>query len=100
MNKDYSSWELEVSESLRLLKKELDKNQEAKELYNGFYVWDSKFIEKPEIMFIGINPGNGNPLNNGSINVNPSFQMSYLEYLDGENPTYTIAKETVKAFFF
>ncbi|MCB9302622.1 MAG: hypothetical protein H6566_18425 [Lewinellaceae bacterium] len=98
MNENYSKWEKEVLESLEALKEELDQNPKAKGLYNGFYVWDSKFIEKPEIMFIGINPGNGNPNNNGSIEVKPSFQMSYLEYLDGENPTYTIARDTVKAF--
>ena len=98
MNENYAKWEKDVLKSLETLKEELDQNPKAKGLYNGFHVWYSKFIEEPEIMFIGINPGNGNPNNSGGIEVKPSYQMSYLEYLDGENPTYTIARDTIKAF--
>lgn len=51
--------------------------------YNGFYVWDSKILQNPKIMFIGINPGNGNPENDvKKVITKPCQQMSYLEYLD------------------
>jgi hypothetical protein len=95
---DYTSWEQKVSDYLHQLKSELDKNETAKSLYNGFYVWDSKFIERPKIMFIGINPGDGDPNNNGGIVTSPRTMMSYNEFLDGENPTYTLARETVDIF--
>lgn len=94
----YNKWEENVKKSTEELKIRLDENQKCKELYNGFYIWDSKFVENPEIMFIGINPGDGNPNNDKSITVEPAWQMSYLEYLDGENPTYTLARENVKIF--
>ena len=91
----YENWEKNVLKSLDDLKYKLDQKKETKELYNGFYVWDSKLIFQPKIMFVGINPGDGNPNNDKNIKVKPEKQMSYLEYLDGENPTYTLAKETV-----
>ena len=88
MNEVYTKWEADVLKGLKAVKEKLDKNEQSKSLYHGFYIWDSKFIEEPEIMFIGINPGNGNPFNDRSkIEVKPCFQMSYLEYLDGDNPT-------------
>lgn len=91
-------WEKNVSEYLKTLKEKLDKNDKAKNLYNGFYIWDSKFIYRPKIMFIGINPGNGNPNNSKKIITSPEAQMSYLEYLDGENESYTLARETIEVF--
>ena len=91
---------IKLIDSLRVesLKIKIDKNEIAKSLYGGFYVWDSKFIENPEIMFIGINPGNGNPNNSGKIVTEPEQQISYMEFLDGENDSYTLAKETIKSF--
>jgi len=97
-NTKFIEWEQNVLENLQHLKTKIDKNEQAKKLYGGFYIWDSKFIENPKIMFVGINPGNGNPNNNGSITIKPEEQMSYLEYLDGENLSYTLARETVEAF--
>lgn len=94
----YENWNNDVEETLRELKAKIDQNETAKSLYGGFYVWDSKFIENPEIMFIGINPGNGNPNNSGKIITKPEHQISYMEFLDGENPTYRLAIETVKLF--
>ncbi|WP_211516850.1 hypothetical protein [Flavobacterium caeni] len=49
-------------------------------------------------MFIGINPGNGNPNNSGQIKIEPESQNSYMEFLDGENDSYTLAKETITSF--
>jgi len=92
------NWTTDISNKLAALKIKINSNEIAKSLYGGFYVWDSKFIENPEIMFIGINPGNGNPNNSGKIVTEPENQISYLEFMDGENPNYRLAKETIKAF--
>lgn len=94
----YQEWVSEVKDVLLGLKKKIDQNEIAQSLYGGFYIWDSKYIENPEIMFIGINPGNGNPNNSGEVNVEPQEQMSYMEFLDGENNSYTLARETVDVF--
>ena len=97
-NTKFIKWEQNVLENLQNLKTKIDQNEQAKKLYGGFYIWDSKFIENPKIMFVGINPGNGNPNNNGSITIKPEEQMSYLEYLDGENSSDSLARETVETF--
>lgn len=94
----YGKWSNEIKKTLSEIKNKIDKNEFAKSIYGGFYVWDSKLIENPEIMFIGINPGNGNPNNERKIKTEPEHQISYLEFLDGENDSYTLAKETVKSF--
>jgi DNA-binding transcriptional MerR regulator len=95
---NYKNWKNDIKNKLESLKIKIDKNEISKSLYGGFYVWDSKFIENPEIMFIGINPGNGNPNNSGKIVTEPEQQISYMEFLDGENDNYTLAKETIKSF--
>lgn len=99
-NTKFTEWEQNVLENLQNLKTKIDQNEQAKKLYGGFYIWDSKFIENPEIMFIGINPGNGNLNNNGSITIKPEEQMSFLEYLDPDDPNigYTLARETIDVF--
>lgn len=98
MNQEYIKWEKQVRDALQELKKDLDENEMAKSLYNGFYIWDSKFIVEPEVMFIGINPGDGNPNNNRYVKVKPAENMSYLEYWDENNTTYTLARETLEVF--
>ena len=95
---NYNNWKKDIAEKLAFLKIKIDQNDIAKSLYGGFYVWDSKFIANPEIMFIGINPGNGNPNNSGKVITEPEEQISYMEFLDGENDSYTLAKETIKSF--
>ncbi|OAD90897.1 hypothetical protein A7A78_13160 [Aequorivita soesokkakensis] len=99
-NERFKNWEKDVLKGLEAQKKIIDQNEQAQHLYGGFYIWDSKYILNPEIMFIGINPGNGNPSNNGSLNYKPESQMSYLEFLDTEEPnlTYTLARETIDVF--
>ena len=92
------NWTKEVKHYLENIKELLDQNEEAKKLYNGFYIWDSKLIYNPKIMFIGINPGDGDENNDGSIKTLPEEEMSFLQYLDGNNPTYTLARETVEVF--
>jgi hypothetical protein len=93
----YENWILKVKPWLHSLKEKLDANELARELYNGFYIWDSKFIQNPQLMFIGINPGDGNPNNNRSIRTEPEEQFAYIEFMDGENDSYTLARETVEA---
>ncbi len=95
---NFKNWTSDISTKLASLKAKIDKNEIAKSLYGGFYVWDSKLIENPEIMFIGINPGNGNPNNSGQIVTEPENQISYMEFMDGENDKYTLAKETIQSF--
>ena len=95
---NFKNWTNDISTKLASLKAKIDKNEIAKSLYGGFYLWDSKLIENPEIMFIGINPGNGNPNNSGQIVTEPENQISYMEFMDGENDKYTLAKETILAF--
>lgn len=97
-NLSYKNWSSNIQEVLSTIKLKIDGNDIAKSFYGGFYVWDSKYIESPEIMFIGINPGNGNPNNSGQLITNPEPQISYMEFLDGENPNYKLANETVKSF--
>lgn len=94
----YQTWSDDIKTSLTDLKNRIDLNEISKSLYGGFYVWDSKYIENPEIMFIGINPGNGNPNNSGEVITEPELQISYMEFLDGENPKYRLAIETIKSF--
>lgn len=97
-NTNLEAWLKDVKKTLTTLKIKIDENPTSKALYGGFYIWDSKCVKNPEIMFIGINPGNGNPANNGQIITDESHQFSYMEYLDGENNTYTLARETIQAF--
>lgn len=94
----FKNWTADINEILSNLKEKIDNNLNAKSLYGGFYVWDSKYIANPEIMFIGINPGNGNPTNSGKIVTEPEQQISYMEFMDGENDSYTLAKETIESF--
>ena len=94
----YQNWQSDIRENLLNLKIKIDNNEIAKSFYGGFYIWDSKYIENPEIMFIGINPGNGNPNNSGKVITEAEEQISYMEFLDGENDNYTLAKETIKSF--
>jgi len=82
------SWTKDIKKNLSKLKIQLDNNEISKSLYGGFYIWDSKYIESLEIMFIGINPGNGNPNNSGKVISEPEEQISYMEFLDGENDSY------------
>ena len=98
--KNIDTWNKNVSNYINELNQKLLENEEDVQLYNGFYVWDSKILQNPKIMFIGINPGNGNPENDvKKVITKPCQQMSYLEYLDGENESYTLAKETVEVFY-
>jgi hypothetical protein len=94
----YEKWMSNVVKYLNELKVIIDSNEKSQNLYNGFYLWDSKLIINPEVMFIGINPGDGNPKNNKSMKFEPEYQMSYLEYLNGENDSYTLARDTVELF--
>lgn len=94
----YIQWESEVSEYLNSLNQKLLNSPEASELYNGFYIWDSEIKFNPKIMFIGINPGNGNPNNNRSVTTAPYESFAYLEYWNLKSHNYTLARETIEIF--
>ncbi|MBX7205282.1 MAG: hypothetical protein K1X81_07640 [Bacteroidia bacterium] len=98
VNSELQMWTAEVQKYLQSLEIALNSNSEAKEIYKGFFVWDSKFIDNPKVMFVGINPGTGNPNQKKEINVEPCESLSYCEYLIGENNTYTLARETANVF--
>src|SRR5690606_11171212 len=70
----------------------LDANGAA-ENYNGFYLWGSKYVQNPDIMFIGINPGAGDEGRkvNRRIDLEPRQMHNYVEY-----PKYEIADQTRK----
>ena len=98
-NLTYQNWINDIKSNLSNLKIQIDNTEIAKSLYGGFYVWDSKYIENPEIMFIGINPGNGNPNNSGKIVTEPAEQVSYIsDYLDDKYKNYALARETINSF--
>lgn len=52
-------WKKNVIEYNESLNKQLQKNDAAKQLYYGFEIIDGKIIQKPDILFVGINPGKG-----------------------------------------
>jgi hypothetical protein len=90
-------WTNEVKEYLESLKSAIDAVPEAKDLYKGFSVWDSKFIYKPKVMFIGINPGTGDPNQTNEVKTGEYTMFTYNEYFGG-NKKYTLARETINVF--
>ncbi|HET8885393.1 MAG TPA: hypothetical protein VFM70_03475 [Salinimicrobium sp.] len=101
-NLTYEDWHQDVATKLKELKEKIDKNKESKSLYGGFYVWDGRLIMNPKIMFLGINPGNGDPNNSGQIKTDPEEEdgISYLGYMNGYPyySNYRLAIETVESF--
>lgn len=98
---NYQKWEQSVLKELHKLKAEVDDNDVARSLYNGFYIWDGivPTTLSPDVLFIGINPGNGDPNNTQTVKLSTTAQqITYIEYIDGENPTYALARETLMVF--
>jgi len=97
---NYQTWEQSVLKELHQLKAELDDNVVAKNMYNGFYIWDGPVpTTSPDVLFIGINPGNGDKENPYTISLSThAKQLTYIEYYDGVNKTHTLARETFNAF--
>lgn len=53
-------------------------------LYRGIDIWFSPIIERPEIMFLGINPGAGYFKNNNNTLVHRIQPREKPEYVDDE----------------
>ena len=80
------------------LHQELRTNERTRHRYNGTKIWYSDFFDKPEILFVGINPGNGNPTNGpDKFDVIPRKTFVYTELWHG-NTNFDLARETVQAF--
>lgn len=75
---------LEFKNYLEDLNSQLLINNEAKKGYYGFYLFDGKIIESPDILFIGINPGRGNDERKYNVSVNEGVRLSYLDKFDGD----------------
>lgn len=96
MNQDFKDWLLEVEQEISKISQKINERPQNLEKCNGFYVWDSQYVESPKIMFLGINPGWGGGTD-FQINVNPYSRLSYIDHLD-EEYSYPLARETVEAF--
>ena len=95
---NYQTWEDNLKLSLEELNLELKGNENAAQLYNGFSVWGSNVFSHPKFLFIGINTGDGNPNNNKRVEEKPLTEMCYLEYVNGENDGFDLARETYEVF--
>ena len=49
--KNIDTWNKNVSNYINELNQKLLENEEAVQLYNGFYVWDSKILQNHHIIF-------------------------------------------------
>lgn len=99
--KDIIEWKKEVKNFNLSLIKLLENKSNFKDLYYGFEVIDGKLIDKPKILFIGINPGRGN--GNYGKDIFETNQVSYLDvfdenYKDDYPNRYHLAERTIKFF--
>jgi hypothetical protein len=93
-------WTNETKLKLAYFLNEIEKVPEAYELMKGFEVWDSPVFFNPKIMFMGINPGTGNPNIKVAINTDGMEEISYLHYKDGDNHyNYPLANTTYKILY-
>ncbi|MBU2905123.1 hypothetical protein KO529_10035 [Arenibacter algicola] len=96
------TWKEQVLDYNTSLNDKLRQNEIAKSLYYGFKVIDGKLIDKPDILFVGINPGMGNKTRHYSV----QFDNERISYLDKYNDdyrvdyprTYHLAEKTIKFF--
>lgn len=87
------NWTSEVKEFNKEFSKKLNQESNHKDLFYGFEVFDGKIIDKPLILYIGINPGKGNGLKNRDIFT--TERLSYLDLFEG-NYRYHLAEKTIK----
>lgn len=93
---NYNILKQEVSDYQDLILKITTTDNAVKDIYKGCQVLFSPLIERPEILFIGINPGAGY-LDRYGESVNKLTPQNELEYLSsGEN--YRLLQETIKVF--
>jgi len=91
----------EISAFIKEVNEKLKENLEIKEYCKGWRVFYSPLIKNPDIMFIGINPGNGQE---GVEHVEDDIEkLEYLEYWCEKTKKYVesvypLARETKKVF--
>lgn len=79
-----TTWEKEVFEFNTKINNKLQHDEKAESLYYGFDVIDGKIIENPDILFVGINPGQGN----GERHYEVKMESNRMSYLDVFNEDY------------
>jgi uracil-DNA glycosylase len=92
----------EIESLIKEVEAALPQDSVMREACKGWRVFFSPLISKPKILFIGINPGNGQE---GMIDLDyhDKERLEYLQYWDDETQryiesTYSLAKETKEAF--
>lgn len=69
----------------------LNTNEEVKKLYCGWKVWFSPIIDEPEILFIGINPGQGE---GGDLTLEPDGELQYIY----DKSNWPLKNDTLEVF--
>ena len=87
--------EKEIRDFTALLKNSIGDNKEIVSLLLGWKIFYSPIIINPKILFIGINPGGGDP---GEPFTYYNEEHKILEYIDDERNDYMLAKNTKKIF--
>ena len=87
--------EKEVRDFALLLKNTIGNNDEITNLLLGWKIFYSPIIINPKILFIGINPGGGDP---GGPFEYYNEEYAIIEYMDDERNNYMLAKNTKKIF--
>lgn len=92
INEQYETLQKDIQVFIDEVSTALKKNSEKQTLCKGWRVMFSPLIEKSEIMFIGINPGDGQT---GVIDLEHS-DKEHLEYLDWDYPLAKFTKDVFK----
>lgn len=85
----------EVRDFALLLNNTIGENEEISGLLFGWKIFYSPIVINPKIVFIGINPGGGDP---GNPFQYYNEEHKILEYLDDKQNDYMLAKNTKKIF--
>jgi len=95
IQKQIESIENAVRDFALLLKNTIGDNDEITNLLLGWKIFYSPIIINPKILFIGINPGGGEP---GDPFEYYNEEYTIIEYMDDERNDYMLAKNTKKIF--
>jgi len=96
-NSKYETDKDEMEKYIHSLFAKLESNPDAQILHNGFYLWCSREIFNPEILFIGINPGNGDKNLKKKVDFEPGKSHDYGDYLQNDY-RFDLAEETCAVF--
>jgi len=90
----------EVSQTRDIFRNRIEKGSREEELYKGTMILYSSLVYRPELLFIGINPGAGYANKYGRIyredELEPSEGLEYLTIEDEDD--YQLAKQTRELF--